>query len=105
MKSRKKGRSRWGWVGHFIGTVGVLSDLIPNIGCDLGQINWFLGASVSSSVKREFLLKIHKSSQQKDLSSRRQNRGFKFEIYHLITTFDSYIQFTQIRDSFTHVII
>lgn len=44
--------NRCSWVGHYIGTDGFLSDLVTNIGCDLEQIIWFYGTSVSSRVKR-----------------------------------------------------
>ncbi|XP_040483580.1 uncharacterized protein LOC103676991 isoform X1 [Ursus maritimus] len=54
---KKKGSNKSSWVGHHIGTEGFLSDLVTNIGCDLGQIIWFLRTSVSSSVEREFYLK------------------------------------------------
>lgn len=56
IEKKKKGTNRRSWVGHYIGIDGFLSDLVTNTGCDLGQIIWFLGTLVFSSLEREFHL-------------------------------------------------
>lgn len=52
-KKKNNSGNRCSWIVHYIGTDGFLSDLVTNIGRELGPIICGFFEPISSSVKRE----------------------------------------------------